>query len=236
MATSPETTESAFTDIYNELLRFNSENGLSRSPQYLFNAVQDSFLVHYDANSEMGQMFNDTLFNCVTGSALLSFFLDINQIHYSIEEMPSHVYVNVQHKGKTYLAESTDPKFGFLKDNRINRQPYLPDSIDNNYVFNLISSYSNLDKTGVVVKSEISLYELAGLNYYNGAVKALNNNQFGLATQNLAKAYYLYPSKRIEEMYKYCLLQLIYDQNIDFDKRQLYHQQLTLLFYPLSAN
>jgi len=236
MATSEGMNSSKFETQYEELLTFNRENQLGQSPKKLFHMVQDSFLGVYQEAASMNELFTDSIFSCVTGSALMAFYLQLNNFECEIEEMPEHVFLTTEFRNKTYLLESTDPKFGFLKDNKVNRNYYGPDSLDNNHIFKLISSYSHLNKGGILIRNEITLYELAGLNYYNDAVQAVNNNNLAVAAKALEKALYLYPSKRITEMYKYCLIQLIDDKSIDFDRRSLYLNRLSSLSYPLSMN
>lgn len=235
VASNENTTEESFEEFYSQLLGFNQRHPLSKSPRKLFHIVQDSFLTQYQETAYLTEVFQDSSFSCVTGSALLAFYLELNGFEYKIEEQPEHVFVSATFKNRTYLLESTDEQFGFLKDNRVNRSQYHPDTLDNNYVFKLISSYSHLDKKGIVVKNEVSLYELAGLHYYNQAVAALNDKNFLQASQNLEKAHYLFPSQRISEMYKYCLLQLIDDKTLPFNSRKLYLNRLSELAYPLSA-
>lgn len=236
MTTSEGMNWSNFEAQYEELLTFNQENQLGQSPKKLFHTVQDSFLGVYQEAALMNELFDDSIFSCVTGSALIAFYLQLNGFEYKIEEMPEHVFLTTEFKNRTYLLESTDPQFGFLKDNKLNRNDYEPDSLDNNHIFKLISSYSHLGKGGILVKSEITLYELAGLNHYNEAVKAVNVDDYVSAARNLEKALYLYPSKRIAEMYKYCLIQLVDNKTIEFDRRSLYLNRLYSLSYPLSMN
>lgn len=235
MAPSEGINQKYFETAYNQLLGFNGRHPLHQSPKKLFHTVQDSFLQQYKETAYLPQAFSDSVFSCVTGSALLAFYLELNGFEYTIKEQPEHVFVSATFKNKTYLLESTDEQFGFLKDNRVNRSYYEPDTLDNNYVFKMISSYSHLDEKGILVKSEIQLHELAGLNYFNEAVHALNSKDFARAALNLEKAHYLFPSKRITEMFKYCLLKLIEDRSIPFESRVLYLKRLSHLAYPLSA-
>lgn len=225
-----------FESYYDQLLNFNLTNNLSKSPRHLFDKTQNHFFRHYNKTSRLNQLTNDSFFNCVTGSAIMSFFLELNGFDYEIEEMPYHVFVTVTNKNRKYILETTDTQYGFLPDIKPNRRLYKPDTIDNSQIFKEIGNYSHLDNGQLVIKGNVTFLELAGLNYYNSAIIHLNEKNYEKAVYQLQKAYFLYPSRRIQENLKYSILKILEDKSIQKEDKVFFYELLLKHTYSYSVN
>ncbi|MFY0672463.1 MAG: hypothetical protein JXQ87_03625 [Bacteroidia bacterium] len=224
-----------FELIYNQILAFNETQKLHKNPRHLFEETQNRFFSHYELSPTISSLIVDSTFSCLTGSALMSFFLEINDFEYAIKELPFHVFLNVKYKNRDFILETTDTAYGYLPDIESNRRAYQADSVDDSHIFNEIGDYSNLSNGKVVVSGKISFIELAGLNYYNTAINHLNNQDYELAVYQLQKAYYLYPSLRIKEATKYSLLQVLSNPQLSKEEKIPFYEMLMLLTYSYSA-
>ncbi|MBI1184843.1 hypothetical protein GC194_11250 [bacterium] len=229
-------TESVFNANYNELMAFNKARKLNKNVHRLFYETQSTYLINFVQHVAFPKIFSDSAFNCVSGSALLAFLLDYNGFSYSIEEMPYHVFVTAVNKRRKFILESTDSQYGYLPDNRQNRRIYRPDTIDNSAIFKEIGEYSKLQNGEIIVKGTVTLRELAGLNYYNDAVNLINRGKFVKAVHQLQKAYFLYPSQRVNEVTKYVLLQLLDNPNLSKEQKLPYYQMLMAHTYSYSLS
>ncbi|MBI3141827.1 MAG: hypothetical protein HYZ16_03250 [Bacteroidetes bacterium] len=227
-------TDSAFNHYYEALTLESQGQGFDKKPQRLFQSVQDMHLQHFDQQAVFPEIMQSQRFNCVSGTALLAFFLEQNDYQYHIEEMPFHVFLSIAHKGKEYILESTDTAVGFFKDNEANRKMYSGDTIDNSVLFQLVGANTG-QRYGLVVKGEIDLLELAGLAYYNDAVKLINQGKWRLAARQLEKAFILYPSQRINELYKYSIIQLLNDEHLGQKAMEYYLQELLKHTYQVAV-
>lgn len=225
-----------FESFYTQLLNFNVTHKLNKNPRQLFDETQNHFFKHYHKNARLNQLIKDSIYNCVTGTAIMSFFLELSGFDYEIEEMPYHVFVTVTNKNKKYILETTDTQYGFLPDIKPNRRQYDADTIDNNNVFKEIGDYSLLQNGEIKVKGTVSFLELAGLNYYNSAIVYINEKEYQKAAYQLQKAHYLYPSIRIQESLKYSLLKILEDKSIDKKDKIPFYEILLKHTYSYSAN
>ncbi|MGB0429655.1 MAG: hypothetical protein ACPGLV_04215 [Bacteroidia bacterium] len=233
-AISHSASQNEFEKVYQQLLDFNAEKKLHKHPRRLFDETQNEFFRVYNAKTPINQLIFDSTYNCVTGTALMAFFLELNKMKYQIEEQPYHVFLTANTKNRSFILETTDTEFGFLPNIKSNRRLYNPDTIDNSRIFKEIGDYSHLHNGQIVVKGQITLQELAGLNYYNTAIAHINQNNYLNAVNQLQKAYFLYPSKRIKEATKYCIIKVLSDDDVPLKQKTEYHKLLLNLSYSYS--
>jgi hypothetical protein len=227
--------EANFESTYSDILAFNEAHKLNKNPRHLFDETQNNFFTEYALNPSIANLINDSTYSCVTGSALIGFYLEINGFDYTIQEMPYHVFLTVEHRNRNYILETTDTEYGFLPDIKVNRRSYLPDTIDNSYIFKEIGDYSNLKDGQIVVKGNVTLLELAGLSYYNTAINCINSKDYTNAVYQLQKAYYLYPSLRIKEAAKYSLIQVLNDPELSKEEKIPFYEMLASLTFSYST-
>lgn len=217
--------DSLFNQYYEALTLESQGQGFDRKPQRLFQEVKRVHLQHFDQEAVFPHLMGSKRFNCVSGTALLAFFLEQNGYRFHIEEMPFHVFLSVQHQGRGYILESTDTVLGFFRDNKTNRSMYSGDTIDNSMVFQMVGTQTG-QRHGLVVKGEIDMMELAGLAYYNDAVGQVNRGNWRAAAHQLEKAFILYPSQRINELYKFTVIQLLNDHGLGMAAKEYYLKEL----------
>lgn len=165
---------------------------------YLFKKTHKEFLKTYTPLSTFAQTINTGEYDCLTGTMLFAHILGKLDIEYTIYETNLHVYLKVKtSKDKDILIESTDPYNGFEKSrSRIAKREHnykvkainairLQNRQDNNY-----QDYK-------LIFTPITLKALAGLQYYNKAVKAFNEDEYQVAKLNLDKTDLFYHSNRM---------------------------------------
>lgn len=179
----------------NELLAQNEFHRGHRSPQATVGFIARKFLKHYTHDAEMPELYASQQFNCVSGSALIAYIFQLNGFSCEIRELPHHVFI-IAHKGnKEFVIESTDSLYTIQRMKSRHLERYIQDTLDQSEY--LHSGLFNESEINISVNKEIDLCQLAGLHYYNRAVKLANEGEWQNAMYILQKAYHLYPSKRI---------------------------------------
>ena len=155
-------------------------------------------LLRYNKYVTLGELFENGKYDCLTGTALYALLLKHLNISYSIYEFDFHVLILSGINGDTVLIESTDPRYGFeTKDKYIKERL---SRFDAQTQANKKTSSSTSIQYGKLIANQVSLTELAGLQYYNLAIKAYNVADYNLAQQMLNKADFLYPSRRMQSI------------------------------------
>ena len=141
----------------------------------------------FKEDAQFFEIFDGGDFNCVTATALLAWTFEKFGIEYSIKLTPTHVFVvALTDEGRVFL-ETTDPITGFIRDNKRSEyrlKKYHP--LASEYV---VSSVKGADKRKKKNETknlffnaeEISLVELAGVQYYNAGVNELEERDFEAA-------------------------------------------------------
>ncbi|MDJ1498239.1 hypothetical protein QNI19_35215 [Cytophagaceae bacterium DM2B3-1] len=147
---------------------------------YVFKQVHKRYLYHYQPYPLFTSL-QDSTYNCVSGTALYAWVLGKLGFSTEIREMNRHVYLRVHTVRSTYLIDATDPDNGFVSDDEmlISRRELW-------YASNEITQARPCNKI-------ITLSNLAGLQYFNEAVKAFNRGTYEKCMQLLNKATILYP-------------------------------------------
>lgn len=227
--------KTSFESTYSDILAFNDAHKLNKNPRHLFDETQNNFFTEYALNPSFADLIHNSTYSCVTGSALIGFYLGLNGFDYTVQEMPYHVFLTVERRNRNYILETTDTEYGFLPDIKVNRRSYLPDTIDNSHIFKEIGDYSNLKDGQIIVKGNVTLLELAGLSYYNTAINCINSKDYTNAVYQLQKAYYLYPSLRIKEAAKYSLIQVLNDPELSKEEKIPFYEMLSSLTFNYST-
>lgn len=192
-------TDSTFTQIHAELSllcqqlakkrrRFLSE---SQFLFYAFQQVRQRYLHRYQPYPVFTAAFKDSTYNCLSGTALYAYVLQ--QIGFTVEirETNLHAYLRVKSVRSEYLIDATDPQNGFVSDDEllIARREFW-------YAANEL-------RQGKAYNEAISLTQLAGLQYFNEAVKAFNRRAYDTCMEYLAKTDLLYPkSEKVAALQK----------------------------------
>ncbi len=162
--------------------------------EQLFYKVHNKFLKNYKNLVTFEELFENGYYDCVSGTALYVLILDELGFDYSIYESDFHVMVMVHYGKDKVLFESTDFSNGFVDDNEeINRriEYYQTQNSEKNDAY-----YNYKLNTSRIIDSK----QLAGLLFYNLAVREYNNQNFTEAIAFLDKAEVLYQGSRVKEL------------------------------------
>lgn len=170
----------------------------------LFFTTHQLMLKDYAKHAYFSKTLTDGVYDCVTGTGLFAILLDRYHIPYWIVETDEHVYIKGDYKGTAFILESTFPDHGLITGKRNIKNfesKFLPNgnpnSLDNSPIG--IGMVSEVPASGRDL-NYIGLRELAGLQYYNDAIKKFYERAYRDAYVQLIKAAYLYPSSRITDL------------------------------------
>jgi tetratricopeptide (TPR) repeat protein len=203
-----------------------SKKTLSKTVQNYFDLTHKKFFTKYWLSAYFNEIFESGTYNCVTASALYAILFDKVGIRYTIKETPTHIYLVVNPGAENIMVETTDPQglISVVTDEM--KKQYLDYLKADKLISDAdlaTSSVNDLFYKSYYGDSDISLIELAGLQYYNKGVDLLDNKQYANALTTFEKSYRLYPCERTSFLILYCLEQFVaddlvnhYDQNKEY--------------------
>ncbi len=156
-----------FTELTEKLDRKYKE-GDEAFAKKVFYHIQNKYLKHYSKYASFEELMHDGKYDCLSGTILYALVLDHYRIPYKINEGIGHINLTLEVNGRSFLFEATDPINGF-------------------------TSASNTEDS----PANLSMKQLAGLLFYNNAVRFNNLEQFQLAYQSMLQAESMYPTNRI---------------------------------------
>ncbi|MEM8966400.1 MAG: hypothetical protein AAGE93_08270 [Bacteroidota bacterium] len=177
-----------------------AKKGSEKKIKQLYKTLHTSFLRKYEMKNTFSSIFRIGQYNCVSATGLYAIALSDLGIDYTIRETPTHVYLIAYPKTERILVETTDPTGGYYafdnnfknefvtqmrKRKLISEQEFTTQSVNS-----LFDKYYFTDE-------DITLTQLAGLQYYNDALYSMEEEKYEYARQQLEKAHLLYPSERI---------------------------------------
>jgi len=172
----------------------------SKFLEYVFYKTHHKFLKNYVLYSSLGDLIENSNYDCVAGTALYALILERLDIDYTIKEFDYHVLLIAKTDSKEFLFESTDPIDGFVKNkSEINKriQFYTIPELENGAVQS-IGAKEKLNQQSYSVNNDINIQQLAGLQFYNMAVKSYNETDYIQAIQNLEKGIRHYNANRFQ--------------------------------------
>jgi hypothetical protein len=187
----------------------------------IFKTTHHRFLKSYAQYADLGEVFKNGRFDCLTATALFSVVLNETNFEYQIIETNYHIFILVDTKDGQIMLETTDRLFGFVDD---------PSEIDKR-----IGSYrknkivpSNSNKMyyhySFDLFNEVNQNQLAGLLYFNQAIKAYNSGDLLGCSSLLEKSNGIYESPRVEEL-AIVLVKSVLESNLSAEvKNQVFHQ------------
>lgn len=148
----------------------------------MFHKTHKKFLKKYKLNTPFAKTIQQGTYDCVSSTALFALMLEYAKYDYQIFETPNHVYIKVQTSKGVILLETTNRTWGFVK--------YTKEINALEQSYHLLAS-----------PKAISLKELAGLQFYNQALDAIQKENYAQGTKLLCKAKMLYNhSERIKRL------------------------------------
>lgn len=208
-----------FIDTYDEIIRKleivrqrkKSDRLFLRS---IFYKVHQKNLIKYDKQATMGQTLLTGNFGCLSGTALYALILDHFNFAYDIIELPNHVFIQLQVEGQDMLIESTNPEAGLIKINQGVIAAMKQKGFDPRKIEALATvGVESVDEWNILEgHNKITLHELAGLQYFNEAVRLYIQKDYIKSMDMIDAAYTHYPSKRNEK-----LMQLVINKILKYD-------------------
>lgn len=198
LAISPDMDEGLYREYRAELqmacnsaLRAMPKRGNEKDRIFqLFQYLKKTHLKTYEQVVSLPELLREGKYNCVSASALVALTLDAAGIPYQLREMHKHIYIYAK-AGDDYLRlETTDTGLGVSIARKRELRKFL-------------SSFGQRRKTlGEYrnVEANIDLHRLAGLQYYNEGLRLMDESRSAEAYDQFAKAWLLYPCKRVGEM------------------------------------
>ncbi len=160
---------------------------------YLFYKVHNKYLKQYEQYVSFGDVMANGKYDCLTGTAFYGLLLDQLGYSFRIHETNYHIVLLINLPEGQVMFESTDYAHGFLKDaEKISERLSLHTSNNTQGGEDLLVFENNANHM-------IGLRQLAGLQYYNLAIKAFNVQDFASAHAQIEKAVTLYDSPRVRE-------------------------------------
>ncbi len=174
---------------------------------WAFYYVHRKNLGWYDQYVSFGDLFINKKYDCLTGTTLYSYLLDKLGFPFTIHELDYHIFIVVHLDEKKILLEATDPLDGFIVDNDLIQQRIEQFISEGNRSLSVkgVGEIQQEMQGTLSVNQTVDLKKLAGLQYFNLAVKAYNEKDLSSATSHILKAEKLYPCERIYEVKKMLL-------------------------------
>lgn len=191
----------------------------------IFYKVHQNSLIKYDKQATMDKTLLTGNFGCLSGTALYALILDHFNFQYEIIELPNHVFIQLQVDGQNMLIESTNPEAGLIKINKelaaaMEQKGFDPRNIE---VLTAVGDGSVDEWDMFEGHNRITLHELAGLQYFNEAVRLYIQKDYIESMDMINEAYERYPSIRNKK-----LMQLVINKILKYDliKQELKNKYL----------
>jgi hypothetical protein len=206
----PSISESEKLEIFIEALHQREASNQKKFLKSIFKSTHQKFLKRYAQYSDLGEVFQTGNYDCLTATALFSIILSETDFSFRIIETNYHIFILVNtHEGEV-LLETTDRFSGFVD---------RPEEIQlriGSYKENKIIA-ADTDKTyyhySFELFHEVTPNQLAGLLYFNQAIKAYNRNDLLTCALLLEHSKRNYESPRVEEFAK-VLVKSILESNL----------------------
>ena len=167
----------------------------------LFDAAHELFFTKYKEVANFDEIFESKTYNCVSATALYCLLLEKLGIPYAIKETPTHVYSIAYPNAKNIVIESTAPQSGYYSPGSADIQKAVSSLVDMKYYTReevQTKGVSQVYREFFYGNDQITLTQLAGLQYYNEAVSLMTEEKFKDALSTALKSQKLYASDRIE--------------------------------------
>ena len=171
-----------------------------KKTKYIYDGLHRHFLKKYEELATFEQVFYNGSYNCVSASALYALAFQKLGIPFVIKEEPTHVYLVAFPDADRVKIETTSPVGGFQAMTSNFKQSYVKSLRDQKLISQQEASSRStdelFDKYYFNNQQNVSLENLAGIQYMNEAVENMENRKFNEATIAMEKAYLLFPTPR----------------------------------------
>jgi len=192
----------------------------------IYKTVHSSNLSKYDEKVFFSDIFDGGEYNCVTASALYAIVLEYFEVPFQIKETPNHVYLIGDPDETQILIESTNPSNGVVVYDHKTKKQYVDYLVENKIISKMDVSTSTVDEVFDAYynkDTDINLYELTALQYYNKGIFFIEEGNYLEASIAFEKSSLLYSSVNTEFMFKASLLNLLSEeyQNKEYAAKSL---------------
>jgi hypothetical protein len=164
----------------------------------MVNESHRKFLKSYKSYSQFNELFENGLYDCLSGTAFFSVVLEELQFSYKIIETNYHIFLLIETSQGKVLLETTDRLFGFKTN------PKEIEKCVSQYQENLLASAASRKLHYYHYQAnlfrEVNALQLSGLLYFNQAVIAYNSHEWVTCVDRLEKARSVYNNPRVEEL------------------------------------
>jgi tetratricopeptide (TPR) repeat protein len=176
-------------------------SGEGKKIEAISNYLSGNIFVQYDQMATFDDLYRTGRYNYILSACLYAFVMDELNIPYIIRESSSHLYLLAWPLTEKIIIETTIPEyrhFMFDYNARVDFVKYLREN-------NVIDEFTwrskptrELFEKYFFPQKDITLKEISGLQYMYKAMEDINNQAFKSAYLKLQKAYYLYPSYKVQ--------------------------------------
>ncbi len=186
-----------FNEIFSELSskKIESKN-LNAKIKMSYKAIHDKFLIKYNDNEFFPTTMETGEYNCVSATILYAMIFDRLKIPYKVMASTNHVYLVANPGPKSIVIETTNPGLENTFFTGDFKQQYV-DNLKNSKLIS-ITEYKNKSTEEIFQEKfkevkDATLLNLPGFQYYNKAVRFVQNNDIENAYKLAQKAYFFYP-------------------------------------------
>jgi hypothetical protein len=231
-AINPDAFKEKINNCVNELQPQLIGKSETKKVKLIYDVVHKTFFKVYKLTNSFCDIFQKGEYNCVSATALYAIIFSKLGIPVQIKEMPTHVFLEAYPGTSKVVLETTAPDKGYYQ---------FSDEIKEGYVKSLsrrkVISKEEMDTTSVAVlfnryyfsSEDISLIQLAGIQYSNFGIYYNDDRNYSNAVEELKKSYSLYPSERIKFLLKQTLLAQV--SNSNYTNASQVKQLVTLCHY-----
>lgn len=186
--------------------------------KYIFNKTHDVFFNKYELESIFSDVFKTKTYNCVSGSALYAYILEMLEVPFQVKETPTHVFLVAYPSTYNIYLETTVPGKG---GSYVPSETIIKRSVDELISLKLITSeyltsvgYNKAYNEYFYGDGNIKMTELIGIQYYNKAIFEFNNKDYQLAYSYIKKSKNFYKNEKVN-LFEKALLAAVIDE-VDF--------------------
>ncbi|MDX1906546.1 MAG: hypothetical protein SF053_05870 [Bacteroidia bacterium] len=168
-----------------------SAKPLPKKVKMIFDLVHKELLRYYDEDAIYAQLFERGIYNCLTATLLYAQIFDHYGIVYDIKELPSHVYLVVSPGVENILVETTLPVTGFQAPGEAFQRQYVETIILMGRMTRehaIQVGFASAFNESYYDKDNINLRTAAAFQYYNYALRCIEQKQFVEALAAIRKA------------------------------------------------
>lgn len=192
---------------------------------HLFYKTHQKFLKQYTPFSSLHTLLAAGQYDCLSATALYALILNAFDTNYNIIETDYHIYLLVEADNGIVLFESTDGLYGFITDQK-EITSRLAAYKEGNATASDVQGNRDYYQFSNSIDNQIDLLDLAGLHYYNAAVKAYNQQSLEEAVVLLEKAAIFYPSGRMQEFGLLVARTLLNDEDTPSTEKAAYMERI----------